>query len=245
MRTQLAGGLIRSAVVNCNRKTGCGRFFEVGNIHIDNRDLPEERKHIGIIHFGAEESFFTLKATVEELLQRMGLQNIRFEKGGSPYLHPTQKAFIKADGQLIGDMGTLHPAVGRAFELPCDCYIAELDFGEIVKRIVRVKKYKPLPKYPVVARDIALIVDNSIEAQQVIDAIQAAKARVLIDDVKLFDVYRPLVAGDKGIPEGKKSMAFSYTLHSDDRTLTDEDITQAFNAILKSVKFRVDGDLRT
>jgi phenylalanyl-tRNA synthetase beta chain len=214
MRTELAGGLLRAAALNLNRKTGFCRFFEVGNVHFDNGDLPEERKFLGVIHFGAEEDFFTLKGTLEAL----------FEK--------------------LGEMGAVHPKVLRAFGVSAPAYIAEIDFAALRAHIRRVRKYKPLPKYPAVQRDLALIVDDNMQAQQVIDVIEAAKARVLVENVRVFDVYRPKLPGDKGIPAGKKSMAFTFQLRADDHTLTDEEIGQAVNAILKSLKFRLNAELR-
>ena len=244
MRTELAGGLLRAAVVNCNRKTGFGRFFEVGNVHFDNADLPEERRMIGVIHTGAEESFFTLKGTLEEFFEKLGIEEVRFEKGGSPYLHPTQKAVISAAGEKLGEIGAVHPKVLRAFDLAVPAYMAELDFAAVRRHITRLKKYRPLPKYPAVQRDLALVVDEKTEAQQVIDVIASAKAGVLVENVRVFDVYRPKVPGEKGIPAGKKSMAFTFSLRSDEKTLTDEEITRAVNTILKSLKYRLDAELR-
>ncbi len=244
MRTELAGGLLRAAALNLNRKTGFGRFFETGNVHFDNGDLPEERKLLGVIHFGQGEDFFTLKGTLEALFEKLGIEGVRFEKGGSPYFHPTQKAVVYANGEKLGEIGTVHPKVQRAFGVSAPCYIAELDFKALRSHITRVKKYKPLPKHPAVQRDLALIVGEETESQQVIDVIEAAKARVKVENVRLFDVYRPKVPGDKGIPDGKKSMAFTFTLRADDHTLTDEEIGQAVNAILKSLKFRLGAELR-
>ena len=244
MRTELAGGLMRAAALNLNRKTGFGRFFEVGNVHFDNGDLPEERKMLGVIHFGEGEDFFTLKGTLEALFDKLGVARVRFEKGGSPYLHPTQKAIMTVEGEKLGEIGTVHPKVQRAFGLSSAAYIAEIDFAALRRHIMRVRKYKPLPKYPAVQRDLALIVDESTEAQQVIDVIESAKARVIVENVRVFDVYRPKLPGDKGIPFGKKSMAFTFQLRADDHTLTDEEIGQAVNAILKSLKFRLGAELR-
>ena len=244
MRTELAGGLLRAAALNLNRKTGFGRFFEVGNVHFDNGDLPEERKKLGVIHVGAGEDFFTLKGTLEGLFEKLGIERVRFEKGGSSFLHPTQKAEMFVNGEKLGEIGTVHPKVKKAFGLSADAYIAELDFAAIRRHIVRVRKYKPLPKYPAVQRDLALIVDDTLEAGQVIDVIEQAKARVLVENVRVFDVYRPKLPGDKGIPAGKKSMAFTFTLRADDHTLEDEEIGQAVNAILKSLKFRLNAELR-
>jgi phenylalanyl-tRNA synthetase beta chain len=244
MRTELAGGLLRAAALNVNRKTGFGRFFEVGNVHFDNGDLPEERKLLGIIHTGSDEDFFTLKGTVEALFEKLGIEDVRFERGGSNYLHPTQKAVISAGGERLGEMGAVHPKVRRAFELSAESFIAELDFAALRRHILRQRKYKPLPKYPAVQRDIALIVDEGMEAGQVVDVIAAAKAGVLVENVRVFDVYRPKVPGDKGIPMGKKSMAFTFSLRSDEHTLTDEEIGRAVNSILKSLKFRLGAELR-
>ena len=213
-------------------------------MHFDNGDLPEERKLLGVIHFGADEDFFTLKGTLEALFEKLGIVKLRFERGGSPYLHPTQKAVITADGEKLGELGAVHPKVQRAFGVSAPAYIAELDFAALRRHIARVRKYKPLPKYPAVQRDLALIVDDNMEAQQVIDVIEAAKARVLVENVRVFDVYRPKLPGDKGIPMGKKSMAFTFQLRADDHTLTDEEIGQAVNAILKSLKFRLGAELR-
>ena len=151
---------------------------------------------------------------------------------------------MTVDGDKLGEIGTVHPKVQRAFELSAPAYIAELDFEALRRHITRVRKYKPLPKHPAVQRDLALIVDEDMEAQQVIDVIEAAKARVLIENVRVFDVYRPKLPGDKGIPAGKKSMAFTFQLRADDHTLTDEEIGQAVNAILKSLKFRLGAELR-
>lgn len=244
MRTELAGGLLRAAALNLNRKTGFGRFFEVGNVHFDNGDLPEERKLLGVIHFGPDEDFFTVKGTLEALFEKLGIERVRFEAGGSAHLHPTQKAVMTVGGEKLGEIGTVHPKVQRAFGVSAPAFIAELDFAALRRHIARVRKYKPLPKYPAVQRDIALIVDESTTAQEVIDVIESAKARVLVENVRVFDVYRPKLPGDKGIPMGRKSMAFTFTLRSDEATLTDEQIGQAVNAILKSLKFRLGAELR-
>lgn len=246
MRTTLIGGMLRTMLVNCNRKSGHGRFFEVGNVHFNNNDeLPEERKLLGMICFGENESFFTLKGVIEQLMNVLCIENVRFEKGGGEYLHPGQKAIITIGENCIGEIGTIHPKVQKAFDLPTRAYIAEINFAALCSHILSVKKYKPLPKFPVVPRDIAIVVDKSVEAQTVVDIINAAKVQVIVENAHVFDVYYPSCPGDKGIPEGKKSMAFSFELRSDERTLNDEDINHAVKAILKALKFRLDAELRS
>lgn len=246
MRTTLIGGMLRTVQLNCNRKTGASRFFEVGNVHFNNNDdLPEERKLIGAVCFGPEEDFFTLKGALEQLFKTMGVDDIRFERGGGEYLHPGQRALISAGGLVIGEMGCIHPQVRRNFDLPVSAYIAELSFDKLLSKASTVKKFSPLPKFPIVPRDIAIIVDKDVEAQQVIDVIRSVKTRALIENVTCFDVFYPKLPGEKGIPEGKKSMAFRFELRCEEHTLNDEEIGASVKAILKALKFRLDADLRS
>lgn len=119
MRTTLIGGLLRTMRTNCNKKSGHGRFFEIGNVHFNNPDLPEERKMLGIIAYGGAgnvrnaENFFTLKGIIEKLFEILGIENARFERGGGAYLHPGQKAVVSIDGEVIGEMGCTHPRVEK------------------------------------------------------------------------------------------------------------------------------------
>lgn len=245
MRTTLIGGLLRVLEVNCNRKTGHGRFFEVGNVHFDNDDLPEESKMLGILCSGDGADFFALKGVVERLLNVIGMDGVRFARGGGEYFHPGQSAIITIGGELIGEIGTIHPRVLKSFGQQERAYIAELNMDKLFACVGGIKRYAPLPKFPVVQRDIAIIVDNDVEAQTVIDVIANAKTKVRIENTRVFDVYYPKTPGDKGIPKGKKSMAFSFDLRSDERTLADEDINQAVKSVLKSLQYRLDAVLRS
>lgn len=241
MRTTLMAGMLNTVALNCNRKTGHGRFFEVGNVHIDNNpDLPEERKMLGLIFTGAEESFFTLKGVIEYMLRTLGMADrAEFVPGGSEFFQPGQKALIKVDGQVIGEMGAVHPETRKAFGVPQAAYAAELSVKKLFELRENGKTYKAIPKYPTVPRDIAVVVDECVTSAQVAGAIKAAPVKVLLENVELFDVYR-----GTGIPEGKKSMAYSYTVRAEDRTLTDEDITDAMNTIIRTLKETLDADLR-
>lgn len=246
MRTTLIGGMLRTVQLNCNRKTGHSRFFEVGNVHFNNNDdLPEERRMLGAVCFGTGESFFTLKGVLEQLFGSLGITGVRYERGGGEYLHPGQKAVILVDGESIGEIGCVHPQVKKGFDLPVSPFIAEINFNKLIAKANAERKFKPLPKFPIVPRDIAIIVDSEVESQTVIDVISAVKTKALIENVYCFDVFYPKVPGEKGIPAGKKSMAFRFELRNDDHTLNDEEIGQAVKAILKSLKFRLDADLRS
>ncbi len=246
MRTTLIGGMLRTVQLNCNRKTGAGRFFEVGNVHFDNNpDLPEERKLFGAVCFGANESFFTLKGVLEQLFKVLGVENVRYERGGGEYLHPGQRALIVCGDETIGEIGCVHPAVKRNYDLPVNAYIAEISFNKLFGHATAVRKFNALPKFPIVPRDIAIIVDRDVESQTVVDIIEAVKTKALIGNVRCFDVFYPKEPGEKGIPEGRKSMAFRFELRNEDHTLNDEEIGQSVNAVLKALKYRLNAELRS
>ncbi len=241
MRTTLLPGMLRSIALNCNRKTGQGRFFEVGNVHVDNNpDLAEERRMLGFAFTGEGEDFFTLKGAIEILMERLGLdEEFSVAPGGGEYFQPGQKAVLYLQGEAVGEMGTIHPDTQKSYGIPQKCYIAEIAMEKLMERFPRTRTYHALPKYPVVPRDIAVVVDESVTAEQVRKAIEQAPVKVIIENVALFDVYR-----GKGIPEGKKSMAYSYTLRAEDRTLTDGDISGAMDALVKSLSARLGAELR-
>ncbi|MCE5235404.1 MAG: phenylalanine--tRNA ligase subunit beta [Clostridiaceae bacterium] len=240
MRTTLYMGMLDAVALNCGRKTGHGRFFEVGNAHFDlGTELPEERKLLGFAFTGADEDFFTLKGTVEELLDRLGADNARFIKGGGEYFHPGQKALISAGGEVIGELGTVHPKVQKAYGIPQAVYVAELNVEKLLKHRNTKKTYAPIPRFPSVERDIAVVTDEAVLSTDAVNAILLADAGVIVSDARLFDVYR-----GAGVPEGKKSMAFSFSLRAEDRTLTDAEIRAAMDSILVSLEAKTGAKLR-
>ena len=232
MRTTLVPGMLKVAATNLNRKTGQGRFFEVGNVHFDNNaELPEERKMVGLLYFGQGEDFFTLKGSVEQLLDYLGIKDVKFTRGGGAYFHPGRKALVYAGGTLVGELGEIHPQVAAAFDVDAKAYVAELSFAKLLELRDGKKTYQALPRYPVVQRDLAVICDESVEADTLKAVIAAAPAQVIIEDVALFDVFR-----GGSVPAGKKSMAYTFTLRAEDRTLNDEDIQAATQCILGALE---------
>lgn len=241
MRTTLIGGMLRTLALNANRKTGHHRYFEVGNAHFDNNEvLPEERRLLGAAYYGAEESFFTLKGSVEALLDSLGIRGCEFVSGGGAYLHPGQKALIVFGTDVIGEMGAAHPKVLKAFGLPLNAYIAEISMAMLMKHRRRGTVYRPIPKHPLVQRDIAVVVDEQVKSAEILRVINSAQEGVILENAELFDVYR-----GQGIPEGEKSMAYSFTLRArEDKTLTDEEIQQAMNAVIYALRDRLSARLR-
>ena len=241
MRTTLLAGMLDSLQRNFSRKTGQARFFEVGNVHFDNNaDLPEERKMLGMAFSGEEEDFYTLKGSIEALLEDFHmLERMEIVPGGGEYFQPGQKALLLVDGEVIGELGAIHPKVQKAWGIPQKVYCAEIDVEKLRAHKGGRRTYQPLPRFPKVPRDIAVVVDEQVSAAAVKAAIEAAPAAVAIGDVELFDVYRGV-----GIPAGKKSMAYSFTLSAADHTLNDEEIQQAMRCVIDALGERLGAQLR-
>lgn len=241
MRTTLIPGMLNTLALNIKRKTGHGRFFEVGNVHFDNNpDLPEERKLLGIAFMGENEDFYTLKGVLEQLFERLGISEYKFSAGGSNYLCPGKKATISVNGDIIGEIGVLHPSVASAFNVIPSTIVAEISMKAMLSHRTRSHQYTPIPRFPGAERDIAIVLDETVTSDEVINAIMRTKLDLILDNLRLFDVYR-----GKGIPDGKKSMAYSFTLRRDDRTLTDAEITQAMTAIVSKVEKLLNAKLRS
>lgn len=233
MRTTLIPGMLDSLVLNANRKSGQSRFFEVGNVHVDlGGELPEERKIVGIILSGEGESFFTLKGVVEELLRVVGLPICEYRRSNAPYLQPGRAADVFApDGSYLGTLGELHPDVAAAFKSDGRVYAAELRFSAIAASRETHKRFVPLPRFPAAERDLAVVVDAGVESAALCRVIASAASGVIVSDVSLFDTYAGV-----GIPAGKKSLAFTFSLRAEDHTLSDEEIKRAMDEIIEALK---------
>ncbi|MDL2259151.1 phenylalanine--tRNA ligase subunit beta [Eubacteriales bacterium OttesenSCG-928-K08] len=231
MRTTLIPGMLRVAATNLNRRTEQTRFFEVGNVHIDNNPtLAEERKLVGLLFFGEGEDFYTLKGAVEELLDQLGISDVSFKRGGGEYLHPGRRALVYSGETLLGELGEAHPDTAEFFDVSSRAYVAELSFKLLFELWGKTPTYEPLPRYPVVQRDVAVTADEAVEAAALKAVIEQAPLDVIIEQVELFDVFR-----GGNVPEGKKSLAYSFTLRANDRTLNDEDITVAMQAVIDAL----------
>ncbi len=233
MRTTLIPGMLDSLVRNANRKSGHLRFFEVGNTHVDTgAELPEERKKIGVILGGEDVDFYLLKGMIEELFRVIGIQNATYQKSTERYLQPGRAASIAAEsGALLGVFGELHPDVADSWKADGRVYIAELDFSAIAANRNAAKRFEPLPRFPAADRDLAVVVDSDVESATLKQVIETTDAGVIVSDVRLFDTYAGI-----GIPSGKKSLAFSFSLRAEDHTLTDEEIKRGMDAIITALK---------
>ena len=217
------------------------KLYELAKIYLpqEGQPLPEEPKMLLLGTYGAGESFFTMKGELEAVFTGLRLKKASYTaEKNNPSYHPGRCARISVDGMDVGVMGQVHPLVAKNYGIDTDVYCAEINFTKLMDCRLPDATYTPLPKYPTVSRDLALVCGESVTVAQAEEVITAAAGK-LLRDVKLFDIYR-----GAGVPQGKKSMAFSLELRSDDRTLTDTDSEAVVSRILAALKEKLDASLR-
>ncbi len=233
MRTQLTTSMLSVLSANINRKITEGRFFEVSNRFIPKAlpitEQPYELPTLSIGIYGKNEDFFTLKGIIEDVLVLFGAHS-DYRRSGEPYLHPGRQAEILANNKVVGTFGEVHPEVLANYDIETRVYVAEIKLDDLFAINKRKAVYKPLPKFPAVERDFAMLCDIDTEIGTLEKAIISGASR-LLEKVELFDIY----SGSQ-IPEGKKSVAFSVWLRSNDATLSDEEIENVTARIIKKLE---------
>ena len=217
------------------------KLYEIAKIYlpVEGQALPEEPKMLLLGTYGANENFFTLKGELEAVFAGLRLKKASYAAvKNNPSYHPGRCAAISIDGIEVGVMGQVHPLVAKNYGIDVDVYCAEINFTKLLVCLLPDATYTPLPKYPSVTRDLSLICDEAVTVADAENVITAAAGK-LLRGVKLFDIYRGV-----GVPEGKKSMAFSLELRADDRTLTDTDSEAVVSKVLTALKDKLDAILR-
>lgn len=241
MRTTMVPNMLDVVSRNYNKKIAEGQFFELSKVYqsesLTLENLAEERETLTIGMYGNVD-FFDLKGVVENLLDELNIDKYRILSSNNDSMHPGRTAELLINNKRVGCLGEVHPEVLDKYDIPVRVYIAELNFEEILQQSNMDIKYKSLPKYPSVARDIAIVVTEEITSGQVEEIIRN-KGGKLIEEVKLFDIYK-----GSQIQEGYKSMAYSIVYRSDEKTLSEEDITKVHTKILNSLVNQVGAELR-
>ncbi len=230
MRTTLAPSMLTVLATNLNRSNQSARLFELSSVFKKTKagELPEEPKMLSIGMYGPALDFYALKDAVTCLLQVLGIE-ITAEKGGDPYLHPGRKAIVKCGDAVLGQMGEVHPEVCERYEIgSARVYLAELSLSAIAACVKPQSEVVPLPKFPAVSRDVALVMAEDVGVGPVMATIRASAGK-LLEDVKLFDIYRGAQLGER-----KKSCAFALTFRAADRTLTEEEVSSAMARVLNA-----------
>lgn len=240
MRTTLIPNMLDVISTNISHKVEEVSAFECGNTFIPQEGLPIETKKYCVGMYGKEVDFFVLKGVIESVLNNVGLKGYEIEPETTNLtFHPGRCAKIVYNNIYIGTFGELHPDVIENYNLGQRVYVAEINIDTVFENLNLTKSYNPLPKYPSTSRDIALIVKDEVFVKQIEDIIKA-NGEDLVESYKLFDVYK-----GAQIEEGHKSIAYSITYRSKDKTLTDEDVAKVHEKILSELSDKLNANLRS
>lgn len=235
MRTTSLNGMLTSLATNYNRRNKDAHLYELGNIYLPKSlpltDLPEERMQFTLGMYGKGD-FFSMKGVVEEFFEKIGMKDRETydPNAGKPYLHPGRQANILYDGKVVGYLGELHPEVADIYGIGERAYVAVIDMPEIMEYATFDRKYYGIAKYPAVTRDISMVVPKHILAGQIEEVI-SAKGGKYLESYALFDLYE-----GAQIKEGFKSVAYSIVFRAKDKTLSDAEVTEAMDRILKALE---------
>ena len=216
------------------------KLYELAKIYLPREnDLPEEPKMLILGAYGENMDFFTMKGELESIFAGLRVQKSSYTAvHDNPSYHPGRCAAVSVGGVHLGYMGQVHPTVAKNYGIDAEVYCCELSFSKLLNVLLPDATYAPLPKYPGVSRDISVICDEALTVGQAEEVITASAGK-LMRGVKLFDIYR-----GTGVPEGKKSLAFSLELRADDRTLTDADSEAVMSKVLSALEAQCGATLR-
>jgi len=244
LRTSLIPGLMETARYNVSRKNSNLKIFELKKVFFpqEGERLPKEVKYLGGLAMGLDRDshwafsprpidFYDVKGCVEDLLESLGIKEIKFKRiEDIPYLHPGKASKVLCGKEVLGVLGEVHPQVLSHYEIQGKAYLFEIDFEKMVQWAGEGKRFRALLKFPAVYRDLSLVVDEDLEVEKVAEAIWNFR-EPFIDEVNLFDVYR-------GAPilKGKKGVSYRIRYQASDRTLTDEEVNRYHEKVIFQLK---------
>ena len=242
MRTTLAPDMLRILSGNYNRGNDVAMLYEFGTLYDGTRrteeGLPTESPALCLGAYGKGLDFYALRGAVETLCVQNGVKT-KVVAGADRYYHPGRSARLLCGETCVAQLGQIHPDIAAANDLPEETLLAEIDLVALYQHAQPMGEAAPISRMQAVSRDIALVMDESQQLGPVMDAIRAA-AGSLLEDVRLFDVFRGVQLG-----LGKKSAAFSLTFRSPDQTLTDEVLNPVMKKVLKACKEQFDAEIRS
>ena len=241
MRTIALPSMLEILSRNAAYHNKAAKLYELAKIYlpVDGQVLPEEPKMLVLGTYGEGTTFFTLKGELEAILAGLRIKKAAYTAvKDNPSYHPGRCAKVTIDGVDVGYMGQVHPLVAKNYGIEAEVYCVEVDFTKIFDLQLPAPTYTPLPKYPTVTRDLAVLCDEALTVAEV-ENVMTASAGKLLRGIRLFDIYR-----GKGVAEGKKSLAFSLELRADDRTLTDADSEAVVTKVLKALEEKLGAVLR-
>jgi phenylalanyl-tRNA synthetase beta chain len=242
MRTTTLPSMLEILTRNYNYRNKAVKLYELGRTYFAKNDgsgLADEPKVLSLGAYGPDMDFFALKGAVETVLEGLRITGVRYEaEKANPSYHPGRCAKVYCGDTLLGILGQIHPHVAANYGVDAELYAAELRFDALYASMGATPIYQPLPKFPAVTRDIAVVCEEAVTVGALEDCIRRG-AKGLLKEVSLFDIYR-----GKGIGDGKKSVAFNLVLRSDDRNLTAEEADEDVKSILDLLKAELNAVLR-
>lgn len=245
MRTTTLPSMLQTISNNQSKKNKNVGLFDISRVYrnvdgqIEKGEVPQEDTIVTIGMYGDDVDFYILKGLVEKILTLSSVlrYDVVSEKTNNSY-HPGKTANIKVGKDVIATLGEIHPQVADNYGLKGEIYVAEIWLDKLVKYGKTNKKYAEVAKFPAVERDIAMVIDENVEVGNIEKAIQK-KGKKILEEIQLFDVYR-----NEKLGENKKSVAYSLKFRSNDRTLTDEEINQTMEEIIKELEENLGAELR-
>ena len=240
MRTTILPSMLEILTRNYNYRNKAVRLYEIGKVYFARPDgMADEPKLLCLGGYGGGMDFFQLKGAVERILAGLRITDVTFEaEHDNPSYHPGRCAKVYAGGKLLGVLGQIHPLAAANYDVDTELYTAELWLGELLAARGATPVYTPLPRFPAVTRDIAIVCAADIPVAKLSACILAAGGQYL-KGCELFDVYT-----GAPIPVGYKSVAFSLTLRADDQTLTDDHAEETMQSVLTALKETFNATIR-
>jgi phenylalanyl-tRNA synthetase beta chain len=253
MRTSLVPNMLETAAKNQRQNNFNLRLVELSKVFFpkEGDELPEERFNLCGLLSGLRRppgwnetsqsvDFFDAKGAVEALLMNLGIRDLRWsEKAPAPYLNPQAAAQIYSVDLHLGDLGEVDRGVLESFDLKGPVYLFDLDFDLLMEKTVSVKKFQPLPRFPAVNRDLAIVVSNSVAAQDLLDYLEEHRPQYA-ENITLFDQYR-----GTQVAKDRKSLAFRITYRSEERSLTDLEVNEIHTDLSQKVVDAFEAQLRS
>ena len=251
LRPSLLPGLVTVLQHNANHGTQDVSAFEVGTVFGLKDGQPVESRRLGIAMTGArapgfwlgaegggEIDLYDLKGRLEQLLEGIGVRGIQWRAAAEADALFVEEGQFGLGKQVLGRFGQVQPVSASKLDLKRPVFLAELDLDLLLKRRTSARSFKALPQFPAIRRDVAMLVDESVSYDDVIRAVKKAKAKFL-QSVSIFDVFR-----GKGIPEGKKSVAYAFVYRDRERTLKDDEVTAAHANVIERLKQETAAEIR-
>ena len=243
MRTSTIPSMMKALSLNFAKKNKDVSLFEISRIYIDNGniakdELPTESNIITIGMYG-DTDFYNLKGIIENILKSLSIKYYVSKEENKSSFHPGRTLKFEVGKDELGTLGEIHPIIGQKYDISEKVYLAQINLDKLLIYAKSNKKYSPIPKYPTIERDLSIVVNEDIQVADIEKIIKKCGKKIL-EQIKLFDVYR-----NDSLGENKKSIAYSLSFRSSEKTLTDDEISGTINEIVKNLENEFGATLRS